>query len=73
MCLELRSLCAGEGALFANKRLLSTVDQHVSFQFRSSDVCVAALVAAVRLRTIMMNHVHFEVFCHLERAITLKT
>ncbi len=47
--------------------------EHVSFQFGSTGGWVAAQVAAVGLLSTMLNHVHFEIFCHLEGEITLKT
>ena len=55
VCLEVTSLSAGVVALFANKRLLSAVNQHVGFQMRSFVACVAALVATVGLLLIMMK------------------
>ena len=45
--LEVTILSTGEVALFANKRLLSTVNQHVSFQMRNVDAFVATLIATV--------------------------
>ena len=45
----------------------------VSFQFGSTGGWVAAQVAAVGLLSTMLNHVHFEIFCHLEGEITLRT
>ena len=47
--------------------------EHVSFQFGSTGGWVAAQVAAVGLLSTMLNHVHFEIFCHLEEEITLRT
>ena len=47
--------------------------EHVSFQFGSTGGWVAAQVAAVGLLSTMLNHVHFEIFCHLEGEITLRT
>ena len=47
--------------------------EHVSFQFGSTGDWVAAQVAAVGLLSTMLNHVHFEIFCHLEGEITLRT
>ena len=52
---------------------LATVNQHVSFQFGSTGGWVAAQVAAVELLSTMLNHVHFDIFCHLEGEITLRT
>ena len=57
--LEGSSCCAREFALFANKGLLSTVNQHVAFQMRSIVACVAALVATVGLLSMMLKHLHF--------------
>ena len=71
--LEVTSCCAGVVALFANKRLFSTVNQHVSFQLRSFDACVAALVATLGLLSMMLNRVHFEVFLRFEGDIALNT
>ena len=62
VCLEVTSCCAGVVALFANKRLLSTVNQHVDFQMRSFVACVAALVATVGLLAIMGKQILFELF-----------
>ena len=52
-------MCEGEVALFGNKRLQPTVSQHVGFQIKSFDACVAALVATVGLLSTI--RVHFEV------------
>ena len=52
-------MCAREAALFANKRLHPTVNQHVGFQIRGFEASVAALVATVGL--LSMIRVHFEV------------
>ena len=49
------------------------MNQHVSFQIISFDARVAALVATVGLLPIMLNHMCFEAFDHLERDIALKT
>ena len=71
--LEGTSFSAGVVALFANKGLLSTVNQHVAFQMRSIVACVAALVATVGLLSMMLNRVHFEVFLRFEGEIALNT
>ena len=57
--LEVTSCRAGVVALFANKRLLSTVNHHVHFQMISFDGRVAALVATVGLLSLMLKR--FEV------------
>ena len=57
VCLEGTGLCAGEVALFASKRLLSTVN-HVSFQMIGLDG-VATQVATVRLLYILLKNVYF--------------
>ena len=49
------------------------MNQHVSFQMISFGACVAALVAAVGLLSIMLKHVRFVVFGRLEGEIGLKT
>ena len=49
------------------------MNKHVSFQIISFDARVAALVATVGLLTIMLNHVRFEIFGHLEGEIALNT
>ena len=71
--LEVTSLFAGVVALFANKRLFSTVNQHVGFQIRSLVACVAALVATVGLLSMMLDRVHFEVFLRFEGEVALNT
>ena len=48
---------AGVVALFANNRCLSTVNKIVSFQIRSFNACVAALLATVGLLSTMFKHV----------------
>ena len=63
--LEVTSLIAGVVALFANKRLLSTVNQHVSFHIWSNVACVAALVAAVGVLFIVLMHLWFDFLGHL--------
>ena len=73
MCLKVTSWCAGVVALFANKWFFSTVNHHVSFQLRSFDACVAALVATLGLLSMMLNRVHFEVFLCFEGEIALNT
>ena len=73
MPLEVTSCCGGVVALFASKRLLSTVNQLVPFQISSFDGLEAALVAIVRLLSIMLKHVHFEVSGHIEGEIALNT
>ena len=73
VCLEVTSCCAGVVALFANKRLLSTVNQHVGFQIRSLGAGVAALVATVGFLSMMLDRVHFEVFLRFEGDIALNT
>ena len=73
VCLEVTSLSAGVVALFANKWLFSTVNQHVGFQMRSFVACVAALVATLGLLSMMLNRVHFEVFLRFEGDIALNT
>ena len=69
MFLEATSLCAGVVTLFAIKRLLSTVNQHVSFQMRSFYAWVAALGATVGLPSIVLKHVRFEILGHLKGKI----
>ena len=72
--LEFTCVCTGVVALFANERLLSTVNQHVSFQLRSTNGLVTTLIATVGLLFIMLlMHVCFQVFLHLEGDITLNT
>ena len=73
MCLEVTSCCAREAALFANKRILPYMNQHVTFQMRSIDASVAALVATVGLRSVMLNHMCPDVFVHLEGEVALTT
>ena len=74
VCLEVTSCCAHVVTLFANERLLSTVNQHVSFQLRSTNGLVTTLIATVGLLFIMLlMHVCFQVFLHLEGDITLNT
>ena len=43
------------------------------FQVSGNDAWVAALVATVRLLALMLKHVYFEVFGHLEGVIALNT
>ena len=72
--LEATSLIAGVVALLANKRLLSTVNQHVSFQMRSTNGLVITLVATVGLLSLMLlMHVCFQISLRLEGAIALNT
>ena len=72
--LEATSCCAGVFALFANERLLSTVNQHVDFQMRSFVACVAALVATVGLLSVMLlKPMLFQVIAHLGVEISLYT
>ena len=73
MYLEGTSLCTGEVALFAIKRLLSTVNQYMSFQLRSTYGRVDALVATVGLFFIMLKHMCFEVCGHIEVEIAMNT
>ena len=73
MPLEVTSFCAGVLALFANKGLLSTVNQHVGFQISSCVACVAALVATVGLLSIMLKHVLFKVFGYIEGEFAVNT
>ena len=74
MPLEDNSCCAGVFALFANERLLSTVNQHVDFQMRSFVACVAALVATVGLLSVMLlKPMLFQVIAHLGVEISLYT
>ena len=47
------------------------MNQHVTFQMRSFDAQIAALVATVLLPPTMLNHVRFQVFGCLEGEITL--
>ena len=70
---ELTSTCAAKGALCANKRLLSTVNQLVPFQLGSTDACVATLAAIVGLLSIMLKHMHLEVFGYLKGEIAMNT
>ena len=49
------------------------MNHHVGFQLRSTDAGEAALVAIVGLLSIMLKHVSFEVFGHLEGEIALGT
>ena len=69
--LQVTSLCAGVVALFANKRLLSTVNQHVGFQIRSLVACVAALVATVGVLSIVLRHLWFDSLGHLQLEIAM--
>ena len=71
--LQVTGLCAGKVALFANKRLLSSINQHVSSQLKSTDALVSTLLSTVGLLSNMMKHVRFQVFCHFEGEITLNT
>ena len=73
MTLEFAGMCARVAALFANKRFLSTMNEHMGFQVCSVDACVATLIANVGLLFTMLKNVHFEVFGCLERDIGLKT
>ena len=66
-------ICAGVVALFASKRFLSTVNQHVGFQLGSSAARVATLVASVSLLSTMLQHVRFKIFILLEGEIALTT
>ena len=70
---QVTGLCAGKVALFANKRLLSSINQHVSFKLKSTDAWVSAVVSTMRLLSNMMKQVHFQVSCHFEGEITLNT
>ena len=72
VCLEGSSCIAGEVTICARERLLSTMNQHVPFEINSTDAWVTTLVATVGL-SIMLKHVCFEVFGHLEGEITLNT
>ena len=49
------------------------MNQLVYFQLRSTDGCVAALVATGGLLSIMPKHVRSEVFDHLEGEVALNT
>ena len=49
------------------------MNQHVTFQMRSIDASVAALVATVGLRSVMLNHMCPDVFVHLEGEVALTT
>ena len=73
--LEVTSLCAGIVALFATEWLLSTVNQHVDLQFRSTNGLVSTLVATVGLLSIMLKLVHvcLQVSLCLEGGIALNT
>ena len=74
MRLEVTSLRAGIVALFATEWLLSTVNQYVSFQLRSTSSLVSTLVAMVGLLSIMLlMHVCLQVSLRLEGAIALNT
>ena len=53
VALEVDFLCGGEIALCASKGLLTTVYQHMSFQFAGRVACVVALIATVRLLSII--------------------
>ena len=55
------------------KAFLHYEPAYMSLQLRSTDGCVAALVATVGLLTIMLKHVRFEIFGHLEGKIALNT
>ena len=50
---EIRSLFGGEIALCASKRLLTTMNQHMSFQNAWPFTCEVALVATVGLLSII--------------------
>ena len=71
VCLEVTSLSAGVVALFANKGLFSTVNQHVGFQIRSVVACVAALVATVGVLSIVLRHLWFDSLGHLQLEIAM--
>ena len=71
--LEVSSLIAGVVTLFAVERLHSTVNQNVHLQMRSTYRLVSTLVATVRLLSMMLNRVHFEVFLRFEGDIALNT
>ena len=74
VCLEATSCCAHVVTLFANERLLSTVNQHVSFQLRSTNGLVITLVATVGLLSLMLlMHVCFQVSLRLECDNALNT
>ena len=62
--------CAGEVALFASKRLLATMNQHVCFQISSSLAWVAALIALCFFY-ILLKHLRFEFLGNLEGVISL--
>ena len=53
VALEVDFLCGGEIVLCASKGLLTTVYQHMSFQFAGRVACVVALIATVRLLSIL--------------------
>ena len=69
--LEDNSLIAGVVALFADKRLFSTVNQHVSFHILSNVACVATLVATVGVLSIVLMHLWFNSLGHLHLEIAL--
>ena len=71
VCLEVICICAGIIALFANKRLQSTVNQHVDFQMRSFVACVAALVGTVGVLSIVLRHLWFDSLGHLQLEIAM--
>ena len=54
MRLEIIGFSAGVIALFATKRLLTAVNQHVAFQMARPITFVVALVATVGLRSIAL-------------------
>ena len=62
--------CAGEVAIFASKRLLATMNQHVCFQISSSLAWVAALIA-LWVFYIPLKHLRFEFLGNLEGVISL--
>ena len=53
--LEMRSSCSGVFALCASKRLLTTKNIHMSFQFAWPIACVVALVATIGLLSISLG------------------
>ena len=60
MCFEATNLCEGVITLFASKRLLTTMNLHVSFEATNFCVGVITLVASKRLFTTMNSHVSFQ-------------
>ena len=64
--LEMNTLFGRVMTLCARKRLLTTMNPHVAFQFAGRFACVAALVAAVGFGIFFqMICLHFHVFLKL--------